>query len=190
MFYVNNFVYSVRRNLPTLLLCLSKSSTSRPVHQIRTRLLVTNAALIPARTDASRFDRTHYCGSLSVQNEGERVSVCGWVQVIRYQNFLVLRDVKGLIQVCLDDDNDAHRKLIAGLSQESVVLVRGVVRKRPPGQENLKMSTGRIEIRCEQIEVLSRAKDKLPFEISDFNRPGEAVRLKYRYLDLRFFLIS
>lgn len=138
------------------------------------------------------FERTHYCGSLGVANEGQHVSVSGWVQTTRFKNFLVLRDVKGIVQVCFDQDflkDEERAKTVAKLNQESVVLVRGVVRKRPAGQENLKMATGEIEIKCEHLQVLSNSKSKLPFEITDYNRPGEAVRLKYRYLDLRFDLL-
>lgn len=75
--------------------------------------------------------------------------------------------------------------MVANLKQESVVWVSGVVRRRPSGQANANMSTGEIEISCDELRVLGVARSNLPFEITDFNRPGEASRLKYRYLDLR-----
>lgn len=161
--------------------------------RIETRRNVsTNKGLVPHSLDSSasrRFPRTHYCGSLDLGHEGERVQVSGWIQWMRFKNFLVLRDVKGLVQVCFDEDflNDpAKASLVANLKQESVVRVSGTVRRRPEGQVNPKMPTGEIEIKCDELELLSSARPKLPFEITDFNRPGEASRLKYRYLDLRY----
>lgn len=155
------------------------------------RNVSTSKGLVPHSPDSSasrRFPRTHYCGSLDLGHEGERVHVSGWIQWMRFKNFLVLRDVKGLVQVCFDEDflNDpAKASLVANLKQESVVRVSGTVRRRPKGQANPKMPTGEIEIKCDELELLSSARPKLPFEITDFNRPGESSRLKYRYLDLR-----
>ena len=187
--------YSLRRNLlqinNLLLRTIVNSIDIQPCQQlVRPRFTSTNASIPnPARIDTSRFNRTHYCGLLSPENIGQHVSISGWIQVTRFKNFLIVRDVKGLVQVCFDEDFLADPKraeLVANLKQESVVSVKGVVRKRPQGQENPKMPTGQVEIKCDHIEVLSQAKAKLPFEINDYNKPGEAVRLKYRYLDLRF----
>lgn len=159
----------------------------RQDHPIR---LASSKSLIPcpANSSPNRFPRTHYCGTLRIEHEGERVNLSGWIQWIRYKNFLILRDVKGLIQVYFDEDflkDPEKASLVANLKQESVVWVNGVVRRRPDGQANSKIPTGEIEIKCEEIRLLSAARANLPFEINDFNRPGEASRLKYRYLDLR-----
>lgn len=135
------------------------------------------------------LSRTHYCGELNSSFEGQNVSLCGWVQKTRFNSFLILRDVKGIVQIVFDKhflENQGNKNLIEKLNEESVLCIKGIVRRRPEGQENAKMKTGSIEVICDSLEVLNECCSKLPFEISDFNRPNELVRLKYRYLDLRF----
>ncbi|XP_062048983.1 aspartate--tRNA ligase, mitochondrial isoform X3 [Lepus europaeus] len=78
------------------------------------------------------------------------------------------------------------KKILCEAPVESVVQVSGTVVARPPGQENPKMPTGEIEIRVKTAELLNSCK-KLPFEIKDFVKKTEALRLQYRYLDLRSF---
>jgi aspartyl-tRNA synthetase len=139
----------------------------------------------------AKFDayRSHYCGNLNLENEGQHVFLTGWVQTRRGTNFLLLRDLHGIVQVYFNDEflkNSLNSYLIKKLNDESVIAVRGLVRRRPKGQENPKMSTGTIEILCNEIELLNSSKTQLPFTISDFNKPNETIRLKYRYLDLRF----
>ncbi|XP_078212396.1 aspartate--tRNA ligase, mitochondrial isoform X5 [Callithrix jacchus] len=78
------------------------------------------------------------------------------------------------------------RKILCEAPMESVVQVSGTVISRPAGQENPKMPTGEIEIKVKTAELLNACK-KLPFEIKDFMKKTEALRLQYRYLDLRSF---
>ncbi|XP_069933242.1 aspartate--tRNA ligase, mitochondrial isoform X5 [Oryctolagus cuniculus] len=78
------------------------------------------------------------------------------------------------------------KKILCEAPVESVVQVSGTVVARPPGQENPKMPTGEIEIKVKTAELLNSCK-KLPFEIKDFVKKTEALRLQYRYLDLRSF---
>ena len=134
------------------------------------------------------FRRTHYCGNLNLKNVGETVTLSGWIQSNRLNKFLLLRDIKGTVQILLDDDNESLKKHVGllKLNKESVISVKGVVIKRPDGQENPKQDTGYIEVKCDQIELLNECKSSLPFEIADTIRPNETVRLQYRYLDLRF----
>ena len=137
--------------------------------------------------DSKKFQRTHYCGSLGLQNKGEHVKLCGWLQSIRSKNFILLRDIQGIVQVHLDDDLLKLNGLeFDQLREESVVAVAGEVLARPTGQQNSKMATGQIEIKCKTIRLLNQSKPVLPFTITDLNRPSEQVRLKYRFLDLRF----
>ncbi|NXD16089.1 SYDM protein, partial [Nothocercus nigrocapillus] len=110
---------------------------------------------------------------------------------IRQGLFLVLRDFQGLTQIIIPQD-EAHshvKKLLSSAPVESVVQVTGIVSLRPPGQENPKMPTGDIEVRVETAEVLNSCK-KLPFEIKDFVKKSEALRMQYRYLDLRSFQLQ
>ena len=75
--------------------------------------------------------------------------------------------------------------LLASLSKESVISVTGTVQKRDQDTIDEKSKLGKIEILIEKMEVLSKAKHMLPFEIEDSRKTSEDVRLKYRYLDLR-----
>uniref|UniRef100_A0A8V5FID7 Uncharacterized protein n=1 Tax=Melopsittacus undulatus TaxID=13146 RepID=A0A8V5FID7_MELUD len=110
---------------------------------------------------------------------------------IRQGLFLVLRDFQGMIQVIIPQD-EAHshvKNLLSNAPVESVVRVTGIVSPRPPGQENPKMPTGDIEVKAETAEILNSCK-KLPFEIKDFIKKTEALRMQYRYLDLRSFQLQ
>ncbi|KAM5239309.1 aspartate--tRNA ligase, mitochondrial [Ctenodactylus gundi] len=130
--------------------------------------------------------RTNTCGELRSSHLGQEVTLCGWIQYRRQNIFLVLRDFHGLVQVIIPQDESAAsvKKILCEAPLESVVQVSGTVISRPPGQENPKMPTGEIEIKVKTAELLNSCK-KLPFEIKDFMKKTEALRLQYRYLDLR-----
>lgn len=132
--------------------------------------------------------RTNTCGELRSSHLGQEVTLCGWIQYRRQNIFLVLRDFHGLVQVVIPQDESAAsvKKILCEAPVESVVKVSGTVISRPPGQENPKMATGEIEIKVKTAELLNSCK-KLPFEIKDFVKKTEALRLQYRYLDLRSF---
>uniref|UniRef100_A0A6I8P0W1 Aspartyl-tRNA synthetase 2, mitochondrial n=1 Tax=Ornithorhynchus anatinus TaxID=9258 RepID=A0A6I8P0W1_ORNAN len=132
--------------------------------------------------------RTNTCGELCSSHLGQEVTLCGWIQYRRQSLFLVLRDFHGLIQVVIPQDESAAsvKKALCEAPMESVVQVTGTVISRPPGQENPKMPTGEIEIKVKSAEILNSCK-KLPFEIKDFLKKTEALRMQYRYLDLRSF---
>ncbi|KAM6165288.1 aspartate--tRNA ligase, mitochondrial isoform 2-T2 [Erethizon dorsatum] len=130
--------------------------------------------------------RTNTCGELRPSHLGQEVTLCGWIQYRRQNIFLVLRDCHGLVQVVIPQDESAAsvKKLLCEAPLESVVRISGTVISRPPGQENPKMPTGAIEIKVKTAELLNSCR-KLPFEIKDFVKKTEALRLQYRYLDLR-----
>uniref|UniRef100_A0A8D2JVY1 Aspartyl-tRNA synthetase 2, mitochondrial n=1 Tax=Theropithecus gelada TaxID=9565 RepID=A0A8D2JVY1_THEGE len=132
--------------------------------------------------------RTNTCGELRSSHLGQEVTLCGWIQYRRQNTFLVLRDFHGLVQVVIPQDESAAsvRKILCEAPVESVVQVSGTVISRPAGQENPKMPTGEIEIKVKTAELLNACK-KLPFEIKDFMKKTEGLRLQYRYLDLRSF---
>ncbi|NWI09050.1 SYDM protein, partial [Crypturellus soui] len=146
--------------------------------------------------------RSSTCGELRAAHAGRAVTLCGWIQYqrpfffcfspwIRQGLFLVLRDFQGLTQIIIPQD-EAHshvKKLLSSAPVESVVRVTGIVSLRPPGQENPKMPTGDIEVKVETAEILNSCK-KLPFEIKDFVKKSEALRMQYRYLDLRSFQLQ
>uniref|UniRef100_A0A8C9Z7U8 Aspartyl-tRNA synthetase 2, mitochondrial n=1 Tax=Sander lucioperca TaxID=283035 RepID=A0A8C9Z7U8_SANLU len=132
--------------------------------------------------------RSHTCGELRSHHVGEKVSLCGWVQYLRQDLFVIMRDFSGLTQVLIPQEESASnlKAALCDLTTESVVKVTGTVRRRPAGQENkvCSMPTGEIEILAESVEVFNVCQ-KLPFEIKDFVKKSESLRMQYRYLDLR-----
>jgi len=129
--------------------------------------------------------RTHRCGDLRAEEIGEKVSVCGWVASRRDHGgvvFLDVRDAAGIVQVVVDPDTadgaDPHQ-----LRAEYVIRADGVVRNRPEGTVNPDLATGEIEVAATRLEVLNPAEPSpIPLERVEAD---EALRLKYRYLDLR-----
>ncbi|XP_051554703.1 aspartate--tRNA ligase, mitochondrial-like [Myxocyprinus asiaticus] len=135
----------------------------------------------------SRFSlRTHTCGELCSSHIDEEVTLCGWIQYLRQDLFVILRDFSGLVQIFIpqDESKSELKNAFLGLTVESVIMVKGRVRRRPDGQENKKMFTGEIEVCAKSMEVLNACR-KLPFEIKEFVKKSEALRMQYRYLDLR-----
>ncbi|XP_038651043.1 aspartate--tRNA ligase, mitochondrial [Scyliorhinus canicula] len=130
--------------------------------------------------------RTHTCGELCTAHIGQEVRLCGWVQYQRQGVFIVLRDFDGLTQIVIPQEKStAHlRKILCELSLESVITVTGTVIPRPPGQANLEMPTGKIEVQMQHVEILNRCR-KLPFETKELVKKSEALRMQHRYLDLR-----
>lgn len=126
--------------------------------------------------------RTEYCGKISESMVGSEVTLSGWIENIRDHGgviFVDLRDIKGTVQLVSNDDN-----MFSGLSKESTITVKGMVRARSEEDYNDHISTGKVEVLVESLNVLSSAIN-LPFEIKTSHEVNEEVRLKYRYLDLR-----
>ncbi|XP_031166218.2 aspartate--tRNA ligase, mitochondrial-like [Sander lucioperca] len=140
----------------------------------------------PSTGPSSLSFRSHTCGELRSHHVGEKVSLCGWVQYLRQDLFVIMRDFSGLTQVLIPQEESASnlKAALCDLTTESVVKVTGTVRRRPAGQENKSMPTGEIEILAESVEVFNVCQ-KLPFEIKDFVKKSESLRMQYRYLDLR-----
>ncbi|MDY6852673.1 MAG: aspartate--tRNA ligase, partial [Thermodesulfobacteriota bacterium] len=132
--------------------------------------------------------RTHYCGDLTEADLGQDVVLMGWVQRRRDHGGLVfidLRDRTGLIQVVFNpqEDPETHERSHA-VRSEYVLAVKGRIRERPGDMINPKLKTGRVEVFINHLRVLNTAMTP-PFMIEDSLDVSEAVRLKYRYLDLR-----
>ncbi len=132
--------------------------------------------------------RTHMCGDLRVGHVDALVRLAGWVQRRRDLGgliFLDLRDREGLVQVVVNPEQEPRAGDVAAtLRAEFVVLVEGPVERRPEGTVNPRLATGEIEVRARQIQVLSPALTP-PFSPGDEVTVDEALRLKYRFLDLR-----
>src|SRR6202165_106503 len=135
----------------------------------------------------SGFTAPH-CGSLRAADVGREVELYGWVARRRLHGgliFIDLRDRWGAVQVVFNPTKapDAHA-LASDLRSEYVVRVKGMVGHRPTGSENPRMPTGDVEVTVSELEVISIAKTP-PFQIVDEVGADDALRLKYRYLDLR-----
>ncbi len=132
--------------------------------------------------------RTHTCGELNLDNLGEVVTICGWVDTIRDfggGKFIDIRDRYGRTQIVTNSDSAAGVQEIADqLKNEYVIKAIAEVRARPSGQENKKISTGQIELKVTELEILNKSKVP-PFLPKQQELPNEDLRLKYRYLDLR-----
>ena len=130
--------------------------------------------------------RDHNCGELNIKNVGETVKLAGWVQRIRNlgaMKFIDLRDEFGITQGIISDSVTVKEELVT----ECVISVCGKVVERT--NKNDKIPTGEIEIEVNEIEMLGKCKNVLPFEINsekvDISSVREDLRLEYRFLDLR-----
>jgi aspartyl-tRNA synthetase len=126
--------------------------------------------------------RTRDAGSLRLSDEGQDVTLAGWVARRRDHGgvvFIDLRDASGVVQVVFRQEDVAH-----DLRAEFCVLVTGTVRRRPAGNENPELATGDVEVVVTEIEVLAES-DPLPFQVEGAAELNEEVRLRYRYLDIR-----
>lgn len=132
--------------------------------------------------------KTHNCAELGTQHSGEKVILAGWVHLRRDFGgviFIVLRDRSGLVQVVVNSHTAPQAHAVAStVRSEYVIQVHGFVRLRPDDQVNQEWSSGAIEIEASQLEILNISKTP-PFYIYEDSPVDEALRLKYRYLDLR-----
>ncbi|WP_272999857.1 aspartate--tRNA ligase [Hydrogenibacillus schlegelii] len=131
--------------------------------------------------------RTHDAGTLRRSDAGTRATLVGWVHRRRDLGgliFIDLRDRSGIVQLVVTPEAKEAFRVAETLRSEYVIAVRGTVKARAPETVNPKLSTGDVEVAVEAIEVLNTAKT-LPFGLADDAPVDEALRLKYRYLDLR-----
>lgn len=132
--------------------------------------------------------RTHTCGELREEHIDNIVSLCGWVNSRRDHGNLIFIDVRdryGITQVVFNPQQDRtlHKKA-ESLRPEDVICVKGIVRQRPEGTENEKLSTGKIEVLAKELTVLNKSLTP-PFQISNEAKVSEEMRFEYRFLDLR-----
>ncbi|HMD02381.1 MAG TPA: aspartate--tRNA ligase [Candidatus Baltobacteraceae bacterium] len=127
------------------------------------------------------------CGALRAADVDSPVELNGWINRRRDHGgliFLDLRDRDGITQIVVDPAYAAAFEVAQTLRNEDVVRARGTVRRRPPGTENPKLPTGEVELAVHMLDVLARSLTP-PFPVSGDEDVDEALRMTYRYLDLR-----
>ena len=131
--------------------------------------------------------RDVYCGEVSAAHVGQRLTLSGWVARRRDHGGLVfidLRDHTGICQIVVNPEHAPGAAAVAhDVRNEFVVRARGEIVRRAPDAVNPNLPTGEVELQADELELVSRS-DPLPFQLDEEN-VDEAVRLRYRYLDLR-----
>ena len=131
--------------------------------------------------------RDTYCGKVTADQVGQRLTLAGWTARRRDHGGLVfidLRDHTGLVQLVVNPDRAPEAASVAhDVRGEFVLRARGEVVRRAADAVNPNLPTGEIEVQVDELEIVSRS-DPLPFQLDEEN-VDENVRLRYRYLDLR-----
>ncbi|KAF7271353.1 hypothetical protein GWI33_015712 [Rhynchophorus ferrugineus] len=130
--------------------------------------------------------RSHTCGELRRENVGQKVTLCGWLKYQRMNKFILLRDSYGEIQLLFPVKDIGGQQILDQMPFESIIEVEGTVVLRPECMINKNQQTGDIEIEVEHFKMLNEARDNLPFNIREFQKAKEMLRMQYRYLDMRF----
>jgi aspartyl-tRNA synthetase len=130
--------------------------------------------------------RSHTCGQVTDLLIGQEITLAGWVNRRRDHGgviFIDLRDHQGFVQVVCDPDRPDMFKQAEEVRNEFCIQIKGLVRARPAGTENLDLISGKVEILCHELKVLN-ASVTPPFQLDDDNL-SETTRLTHRVLDLR-----
>ena len=130
--------------------------------------------------------RTTYAGLVSEALLGQTVTLMGWAHRRRDHGgviFIDLRDREGLVQIVCDPDRPETFKVAESVRNEFCLKVVGKVRARPAGTENPNLTSGKVEVLCQELEVLNPSVTP-PFQLDDDNL-SETTRLTHRVLDLR-----
>ncbi len=135
--------------------------------------------------------RNKICKELNNTDIGKLVNLCGWVDRRRDHGgviFIDLRDHSGFLQITINPDDGADLfKQAESLRNETVIMVSGIINERPKDSINANLSTGELELKVKDLQILNQITKNLPFPVSihDYENTKEELRLKYRYLDLR-----
>ena len=131
--------------------------------------------------------RDIYCGQITKDFIGKKLSLCGWIHRRRDHGgiiFIDLRDYTGIVQLVFNPEQRNNFEIADHCRNEFVLRVVGEVSSRSSDTINKNMKTGEIEVCVEEIEVLSKSETPA-FPLDDFQDVGEEARLKNRILDLR-----
>lgn len=136
----------------------------------------------------SGLKRSKYCGQFSALDIGKTVTVMGFAAKVRNLGailFIDVRDRTGIVQISFsaEEDKELFEKS-EHVKSEYVIAASGIVVPRGEKNINKDMASGEIEIKAQSLRIISKA-DLTPFNITEQSNVSEALRLKYRYLDLR-----
>ncbi len=121
--------------------------------------------------------------NVSENDIGKEIKAAGWVENIRDHggvSFIDLRDMYAVLQVVIREP-----ELLKGIKKEECICVEGIIEQRDEDTYNPKIPSGTIELEAHKITTLGQVYTTLPFDVQTSKEVNEAVRLKYRYLDLR-----
>jgi len=127
---------------------------------------------------------TNNCGELRAEHAGQHVTLCGWLEFHRIQgklSFILLKDRYGTTQVFV---NPTLTKELGELRRETVLQIKGEVKKRPDNQVRKDMLTGEIELSAQEVKVISEAEAPLPIDLSDESTTSMDKRIDFRFLDM------
>ncbi len=127
--------------------------------------------------------RTLFCNDIREEHIGKTVKLAGWVDVVRDHGgviFVDIRDYTGVTQAVIHNE-----ELLKNVNKETVISVSGEVKKRDAETVNDKIATGNVELMVNELTVLGKSKNMLPFDVRSSRQSKDELRLKYRYLDLR-----
>ncbi len=118
----------------------------------------------------------------ALKSKQKKVEVAGWVKNSRALGkikFIVLRDISREIQITAPEKIVDKKifEIMDKIPRESVISVVGKIKES-------KQAPGGKEIIPDDIEVLNRAEEKLPIDVSEFSKTELPKRLDYRFLDL------
>ena len=133
--------------------------------------------------EVSVMYRTLFCNDIREEHIGKTVKLAGWVDVVRDHGgviFVDIRDYTGVTQAVIHNE-----ELLKNVNKETVISVSGTVEKRDAETVNDKIATGNVELMVDELTVLGRSKNMLPFDVRSSRQSKDELRLKYRYLDLR-----
>jgi len=136
--------------------------------------------------EKQKFNRTNYCGEPNASGIGQKMTVCGWAARRRDLGgliFIDLRDRTGLLQLAFDDNTARDVfEIASAVRGEYVLCASGTLRER--SAKNPELPTGDVELEVTELQILAKSETP-PFEIIENSDVNDALRLKYRYLDLR-----
>ena len=118
------------------------------------------------------------------ENIGKKVKINGFVQAIRDQGgmvFLIVRDQSGFDQTIVKKETEKAFDIAKKITLESVVEIVGTV-------EKVEQAPNGVELKIEEVKVLSEAAPELPIPVIEEKSGGETdvtKRLDYRWIDLR-----